>query len=205
MQIDYDVAKFRALEAYRLGFLPPSLELEDLYQEGLLYMLEHPEKDKQLVNASLVNHFRKLADKMRVAPGSAVRCYQKKRGNKLSFGEVSLELLATEDGTWEDFLGSRQDIDSDDVYESSFFTMTLDEATSCLTDIRKQQRKNNDVGISWAKTRNKYHVEVVICGRTQFIGQFIEIQAAREAKQKFLDDFMDAVLDACHSIDDVDN
>lgn len=42
----------------------------------------------------------------------------------------------------------------------------------CLIDIRRQIKNQTESGISFAKTRSKYHVEVTVCGRKQFVGQF---------------------------------
>ena len=190
-------AKYQALRAVREGYLPPSMDGDDCYQEAVLYMLEHPDKPKSYVEAVLPHHFKMLASRMRVMPGSAVRCYHKKKNTPLCFGEVSLEVLATDGNTWEDFMESRQE---NEECEVSFFTLSLDEAAECLTDIRKQQKKADDSGISWAKTRDKWHLECRVQKRRQFIGQYIIIEDARLAKQKFLGDLMDAILDAVSNV-----
>lgn len=72
--------------------------------------------------------------------------------------------------------------------------MTLTEAKDCLIDIRRQIKQSTTSGISFAKTRGKFHVEVVICQRQQFIGQFKTMDEAKKAKIEFLESFMDAVL-----------
>jgi len=190
----HKTAKYRALDAMRSGFLPPSMTFDDCYQEALLFMLEHPDKPKAYMEFTIPLHLRTVAHKNRVGPSAAVIGYHKKKGAPLDFGEYSLEVLASNNGgNWEDFLDLRKD---DEVMEVSFFTLTLEEATDCLTDLRAQQKKSNDSGISYAKTRNKWHLECTVQKRKQFIGQYLNIEDARAAKQKFLGDLMDAILDA---------
>jgi hypothetical protein len=193
MSIFYDTAKYRALDAMNGNFLPPSMDEEDCFQDAILYMLEHPDKPKCYYEAVLPKEFLKKAQKLRTGPGASIRHYHKSKGTPLNFGEVSIEVFASDGKTWEDFMSERQD---DDVYEVSFFTLTIEEATECLKDIRSQQKKADDSGISWAKTRGKYHLECAVRKRKQFIGQYITIEEARDAKKKFLGDLMDAILDA---------
>ena len=59
-----------------------------------------------------------------------------------------------------------------------------------------QVKDETGAGISFAKSRKKFHVEVAVCGRKQFIGQFKNLLDAQRAKSEFLNSFMDAVLDA---------
>jgi hypothetical protein len=126
-------------------------------------------------------------------PSASVKSWRKKQGGwDVDYGEVSIEVVASDGTNWLD----SQTCEEDTEIEISFFNLTMAEAADCLIDIRRQVKAKTDVGISWAKTRSKYHVCVTVCGRQQFVGQFKDIADARAAKVQFLESFMDAVLAA---------
>jgi hypothetical protein len=161
-----NTAKYHAYKAVVLDKIAPAaMDMDDAYQDAILYMLENPGKEKAYYD----------------------------------YGETSLEVLATNKGQpWEEWLGN---VKEEECMEINFFTLTLTEAAECLTDIRNQIKNPNDHGISFAKTRNKWHLECKVQKHRQFIGQYISIDEARQAKKKFLGDLMDAILDAVDNED----
>jgi len=177
---------------------PVAMDMDDAYQEAILYMLENPGKPKAYYEKVLPFRLRKVADTLWVRPSRDSVAYHRQKKTPLDYGETSLEVLAQSKGRpWEEWLG---DTNEDEYNEIHFFSLTLDEATACLTDIRRQMKNPDDSGISFAKTRNKWHLECKVQKHTQFIGQYLQIEQAREAKQKFLGDLMDAILDAVDNV-----
>ena len=117
--------------------------------------------------------------------------YWNKKGIvKNDYGEVSIELFVNE--SFE--IPFDRSFNDDSV--SLFFEIPIQESAACIKECLRILKENDDAGISFAKTRAKYHVEVSICKHKQFIGQYKTIALARAAKVKFLNDFMNAVLDA---------
>lgn len=195
-----NTAKYHAYKAVVLDKIAPvAMDMDDAYQDAILYMLENPGKEKAYYEAVLPFRLRDSADKLWVRPSRVSALYHRKKGAPLDYGETSLEVLATNKGQpWEEWLGN---VKEEECLEINFFSLTLTEATECLTDIRSQMKNPNDHGISFAKTRNKWHLECKVQKHKQFIGQYINIDEARQAKQKFLGDLMDAILDAVDNED----
>ena len=181
------------------GSLPPSIEKSDLVQEAFVTALEHEREYVDDGRAKFSTFLRgpvkwawaKLIARQHFGPSVSVRSWKRKRGLPVDYGEVSIECLAAVDGTaW------IESIAADEEGEVSFFSLSLFEATACLVDIRRKLRDEGDTGVSFTKSRKKFHVEVSVCGRKQFIGQFNSLIDARRARIEFLNSFMDAVLDA---------
>ena len=181
------------------GGLPPSIERSDLVQEAFVIALEHELAYVDDGQAKWSTFLRKpvkwawsrLIARQHFGPSVSVRSWRRKRGLPIDYGEVSIECLAAVDGAaWIESIAAGEE------GEVSFFSLTLPEATACLVDIRRQLKDETGAGISFAKSRNKFHVEVAMRGRKQFIGQFKNLLDAQRAKSEFLNSFMDAVLDA---------
>ncbi len=196
-----DTARYHAYKAIVIDKIAPvAMDRDDAYQEAVLYMLENPGKPKAYYEAVLPFRLKEVADKLWVRPSRDSARYHRLKGTPLDYGETSLEVMATNKGQpWQEWLA---DTKEDEYNEIHFFSLTLDEATECLTDIRRQMKKPDDSGISFAKTRNKWHLECRVQKHTQFIGQYPVIEEARQAKQKFLGDLMDAILDAVDNAKD---
>lgn len=194
-----DIARYYARKAeYVDKSLPRSMDSEDAFHDAIVAILEEPGKPKAYWHKVLPFKIKDKAQKLWVNPGSQAINYYRKKGRPLSYGEFSLEVIAKEKGRpWEEFIADAE-VNEEDC-EVNFFNLTLDEATECLKDIRKQIKENNDFGISWAKTRNKWHTECRIKNNNQFIGQFERIEDARMAKRNFLESFMDAILESIDS------
>ena len=187
----HKMAKYNALNAVRQGVLPPSMDFDDAYQECLIFMYEHSDKPKAYIEKSLYFHLIRCTEKLRVAPSSSMRSYYKKAGRSFEYGEYSLEVIAG-DGDCNEWLKCPEEEERD----VTVFNFTAEEAIAVINDCRRQIKQGDENGISFATTRGKWHVEVSICRRKQFVGQFLLLDEAKAAKQKFLNDFMEAVFDA---------
>jgi DNA-directed RNA polymerase specialized sigma24 family protein len=183
------------------GFLPASIEEDDLVQEALCKALECESrflddgraKFSSYLSKPVLGHWSNIISKSYFGPSAQVKSYRKKKGiESIDYGEVSIEVIASDGSDWLESIASEENCEA----EISFFNLTMQEAADCLIDIRRQIKTPTDTGIAWAKTRSKYHVTVKVCGRNQFVGQFKTIEDSRAAKIKFLESFMDAVLAA---------
>lgn len=195
--------KMASQELWARTSVPRSVTEDDLVQEAALVALERQGKYVNDGRASFASYLDKVvrgrwADycaKMRYGPSAQTAWHKAKRGESCDYGEISIECLVSgEGGNWEDWL-SAQPYGSDP--EVVFYTININDCAGVLREIREQLKAGNMAGIYWAKTRNKWHVEVNVSGKKQFIGQFKELQKAIAAKADFLDSFMDVVLRAC--------
>jgi hypothetical protein len=198
------MAKFNAVSFARNYKIPPSIEFDDLVQQVLLKILEIKKERPDLPKA----YFEKIAPfilsrfvaSVVCAPSFAMRRYYEKKGENLAWGEISIDVFANNAGlSFDEWLS---DINDEEEKEVSFITLTLDQAAECLRAIRKELKNPTLKGISLSKTRNKYHVEVLIMKQKQFIGQYKTLEEAIIAKADFLEKFFDAVLDATETGDD---
>lgn len=156
-------------------------------------MLEHPEKPKSYVEAVLPYHLRLLAAKLWVGPSPQMRHYYRKTGKSVNFGESSLEDFAVAGSSWEDWLDLKQA--ETEGGELDCLLPNKHALAELLDEINNLMENVSDVGISYAKTRNKWHVECKIKKHTQFIGQFKNIESARISKCQFLTNLKDKVLE----------
>lgn len=177
--------------------LPASLSAEDLINQGVIIALENQHKFNKnipcvfytFIAPYIQGEWSKYISRMYFSPSPSLKSYHKKKNNKLhDYGEVSIELFVNENGELP-FENEKDTI-------SLFFEIPIHESANVIKNCLYQLRDKNDNGISFAKTRKKYHLEINIMGKKQFIGQFKTKKLAILAKEKFLNDFMECVLDA---------
>ena len=148
------------------GFLPPSISLSDMVQEGYLVALEKLPKFSPdgstmfatYVHQAVVGRWSDMYARSHYGPPSSTRSWRRKRGLAVDYGEVSVDVLGD---NWQDLVASEPAAD-DDCY-----AVPACELAVCLADIDRQIDADNSVGISFAKTRNKWHVAPIVCGKEQ--------------------------------------
>ena len=176
------------------GFLPPSISPDDMAQEGYLVALEKLPKFNQdgsalfatYVHQAVVGRWSDMMARSHYGPPSSTRSWRRKRGLAVDYGEVSVEVLGD---NWQDFVADDPNADDD------FCAVPACELVACLADIDRQIDADNSIGISFAKTRNKWHVAPIVCGKEQFVGQFNSRAEAVQAKRDFLRSFRFTVAD----------
>lgn len=191
MNVYKKTAENHAWRAVRDNFLPRAMDKDDCYQEAMLYMLEHQEKPKEYIEAVLPFHLRLVAAKLWVGPSPQMRHYYRKTGKSVNFGESSLEDFSVDSSSWEDWLDLKQ-TEIEDVFSDDALPLSM--VIEVIEEIKLQQKIPNDCGISYAKTRKKWHLECKVQKHTQFIGQYKTIEEARLAKYEFLQRLMDLIL-----------
>ena len=180
------------------GSLPASMTVDDLVQEGMLLALERMDTFIDDGRASYSTYIKSIVRfrwidyiaKQYFGPSAQVRHYTNRKAGFAYYSEVSIE--CTTDGKWQEWLNGLEDGSDGQV---SFIELSEEESACCIKELELAIEANDDAGISFSKTRNKYHVQVKACKCKQFIGQFKLLESARKAKRDFLVSFLSVVRD----------
>lgn len=179
------------------GFLPASIDREDLVQEALTLAVKLRPTFKNDGRASfstfmykrVIGLFSTMIAKSHFGPSAATRAERQKKGGVIDYGEVSLQEL----NGWENWLAAQPEEADKEI---NFVNVPLGKGGLCLQEVRAKIANLDDSGISWVESREKWHVEVKVCSVWQFVGQFKDKGDALQAKKKFLESFFDIVLDS---------
>ena len=179
--------------------MPSSMEWCDIEQLLFVHFLECGFRFKQngghgdLLRYFSANAFNRILyefSRQYVCSSYSVKHYWRKKGRDVEQGgEVSLEDLSDR---WYEFIASpitEENASNDTLIDENKVRMAL-------TEVKAQLWAQDRRGISFAKTRNKYHVEVSILGRKQFVGQFADERTAVEKKLEFLTSMQSVLMEA---------